>query len=291
MARVQADVQTVLLARFDAAQNMAAYVQTDAGRKFLSSLTFEREAPLAPTLDCVRWGIVIMFLGGALCILRSLHAIDPDAIVPGILALALGVGFEVAAFSSWYLYRTLGLTEPRADRNLERRENVMAVMERTPRLVTLILDEAQTRVVDEASFRALYDSTSPPLRAYLLHVCRRPDVADDLLQETYCRWLMRRHPVMDESQTRSYLFRIATNLLHDRVRSGADKIVPEMPERGAAPNIEARLDVRSALRQLKPRERELLWLAYVEGMTPRRNSCRHRPARLQHQDPAFSRAA
>ena len=113
MARVQADVQTVLLARFDPAQNMAAYVQTDAGKSFLSGLAFEREAPLAPTLDCVRWGIVIMFLGAALCILRSLHAIDPDAIVPGILALALGVGFEVAAFASWYLYRSLGLNESR----------------------------------------------------------------------------------------------------------------------------------------------------------------------------------
>jgi RNA polymerase sigma-70 factor (ECF subfamily) len=71
---------------------------------------------------------------------------------------------------------------------------------------------------------------------------------------------------MDESATRSYLYRIATNLLHDRVRSRVDTMVPEIPERGHTPNAEARLDVRSTLRQLKPRERELLWLAYVEGM-------------------------
>jgi RNA polymerase sigma-70 factor (ECF subfamily) len=143
----------------------------------------------------------------------------------------------------------------------------MAVMERTPGLVSLMLDKAQTRAVDEASFRVLYDATSRQLRAYLLHVCRRPDVADDLLQETYCRWLMRRHPAVDESQTRSYLFRIATNLLHDRVRSRIDTIVPEIPERGSESNIESNLDVRFTLRQLKPRERELLWLAYVEGMS------------------------
>jgi hypothetical protein len=114
MARVQADVQTVLLARFDSAQNMAAYVDTDAGKRFLSSLAFEREGPLAPMLDCVRWGIVIMFLGAALCLLRGIHAVDPDVIVPGILALALGLGFEIAAFVSWYLYRSLGLTESRS---------------------------------------------------------------------------------------------------------------------------------------------------------------------------------
>lgn len=114
MARVQADVQTVLLARFDSAQNMSAYVETDAGKRFLSGLAFEREAPLVPMLDCVRWGIVIMFLGAALCFLRGIHAVDPDVIIPGILALALGIGFEVAAFVSWYLYRSLGLTEPRS---------------------------------------------------------------------------------------------------------------------------------------------------------------------------------
>jgi RNA polymerase sigma-70 factor (ECF subfamily) len=104
------------------------------------------------------------------------------------------------------------------------------------------------------------------LRAYLLHVCHRPDVADDLLQETYCRYLMSRRPMMDASQTRSWLFRVATNLLHDRGRSRVDAFVPELPERGAAPHMESRLDVRAVLRQMKPRERELLWLAYVEGM-------------------------
>lgn len=139
-------------------------------------------------------------------------------------------------------------------------------MERTPGIFSPTFDAAQTGALDESSFHALYAATSQPLRAYLLHVLRRPHVADDLLQETFCRYLMRRHPVMNESETRSYLFRIATNLLHDRVRSRVDSAVPEIPEQGRAPNFECRLDVRSAFRQLRPRERELLWLAYVEGM-------------------------
>lgn len=111
MARVQADVQTILLSRFDSAQNMAAYAQTDAGKQLLSGIRFEHETPLGPMLACVRWGIVIIFLGAALCILRAMGAVDSDTIVPGILALALGIAFEVAAFVSWYLYRALGLTE------------------------------------------------------------------------------------------------------------------------------------------------------------------------------------
>lgn len=139
-------------------------------------------------------------------------------------------------------------------------------MERTPGIVSLVFGHAQIGALDESSFRILYDATSRPLRAYLLHVCRRPDVADDLLQETYCRYLMHGPNDMDESQTRSWLFRVATNLIHDRARSRVDSFVPEIPERGQTPGMETRLDVRSTLRQLKPRERELLWLAYVEGM-------------------------
>lgn len=129
-----------------------------------------------------------------------------------------------------------------------------------------MLGAAESAAIDESAFQQLYNATSQPLRAYLLHLSRRPDVADDILQETYCRYLLHRRTDMDESQTRSYLFRIATNLVHDRVRSGVDALVPEVPDRGSAPNLEARLDVRSALGRLKPRERELLWLAYVEGM-------------------------
>ena len=112
LARTQADVQTILLSRFDSAQNMTAYVQSDAGKQLLSGLRFEHESPLAPMLACVRWGIVIIFLGAALCILRAMGSVDSDTIVPGVLALALGIAFEVAAFVSWYLYRALGLTEP-----------------------------------------------------------------------------------------------------------------------------------------------------------------------------------
>src|SRR6201986_1151081 len=125
-------------------------------------------------------------------------------------------------------------------------------MERTPGIVSLVFGNSQTGVLDDSSFRLLYGGTSQPLRAYLLHVSRRPDVADDLLQGTYCRYLMHRRTDMDESQTRSYLFRIATNLLHDRVRSRVDTMVPEIPERGHSPKLETRLDVRSTLLTAKP---------------------------------------
>lgn len=126
--------------------------------------------------------------------------------------------------------------------------------------------------MDEDAFQAIYDRTARPLWAYLLRVSGRRDVADDLVQEAYCRFLVRHPQGMDEAHTRSYLFRIATNLLRDRWRRGedsGDELLEDRPdEQGVAVHDPAeRLDVQRAMRQLKPRERQLLWLAYVEGMS------------------------
>ncbi|MGA3371285.1 MAG: RNA polymerase sigma factor [Terracidiphilus sp.] len=140
-------------------------------------------------------------------------------------------------------------------------------MEDAGMIASWIASGRERTAADEEGFKRLYEATSRPLWGYLQHVSGRPDVADDLLQETYCRFLLRKIPATDEARTRSYLFRIATNLLHDRFRSRDDAALEEPAECGVETDEAARLDVRAAMRQLKPRERELLWLAYVEGMS------------------------
>lgn len=118
--------------------------------------------------------------------------------------------------------------------------------------------------VSREAFRIFYDRTSRPLWAYLLRVSGRCDVADDLLQESYCRFLAAELPEMDAANSRSYLYKIATNLLHDRWRHReSPETVPAAQSRQDDP--EARTDVRRALEKLKPHERQLLWLAHVEG--------------------------
>lgn len=122
--------------------------------------------------------------------------------------------------------------------------------------------------IDESAFQATYDTTSRPLWAYLLRVSGRHHIADDLLQETFCRYLARKPRGLDEEQTRRYLFRVATNLLRDRWRRREDQdeeLDSEVPD--AEPDGAAQMDVRRAMEKLKPRERQLLWLAYVEGMS------------------------
>ena len=121
--------------------------------------------------------------------------------------------------------------------------------------------------MDEAAFRAFYEQTAHPLLGYLLRVTGDRDLSEDVLQESYCRFLSHEIPVMDAAQSKSYLFRTASNVLRDRWRKRKEEPLPEYASEMAstAPHPERRMQVRQALRQLKPRERQLLWLAYVEG--------------------------
>jgi hypothetical protein len=115
VASVQGDVAKTMLMRFDSAQAMLAYVETDGGKKFLSSLANEAGTSYGGILDCMRWGVVFLIIGGTLCWMHAAQVVDHDAQIAGILAVALGVGLEAAAAISFFAARAMGLvgTEPK----------------------------------------------------------------------------------------------------------------------------------------------------------------------------------
>ena len=123
--------------------------------------------------------------------------------------------------------------------------------------------------MDEQAFRAVYDATAKPLSRYIVRVCGKQDVADDLLQECYFRLLRSKRADMPLADARPYLFRIASNLLHDRWRRGQEISLEDTAEQAVEVHPEKRMDAERMLQGLKPRARELLWLAYVEEMTHR----------------------
>lgn len=148
------------------------------------------------------------------------------------------------------------------------------------------LDDAsgETFPMDEQAFRTFYDRTARLLWSYLYRGSGNDAaLADDLLQESYYRFLRVRLPEMDQDYMKNYLFRIGTNLIRDHWRQGKFEPVPLLqaarsrekrsPELassdGAAEAIHARSDLARALGGMKPRERELLWLAYAEGSSHR----------------------
>ena len=128
--------------------------------------------------------------------------------------------------------------------------------------------------MDEDSFRVFYERTARPVWAYLARMTGEARLADDLLQEAYYRFLRARVAHESEAHRRNYLFRIATNLVRDgRRRHHMDCVpVPAEDEPGAlradgdaAEQGVRRTDLARALARLKPRERDLLWLAYAHG--------------------------
>jgi RNA polymerase sigma-70 factor (ECF subfamily) len=126
--------------------------------------------------------------------------------------------------------------------------------------------------MDQETFRALYDRTARPLWVYLYRRTNDAHLADDLLQETYYRFLRARPAYESESHRKNYLFRIASNLVNDSHREHRDH-VELLDEHSAASGkysdpvrqSQRRTDLSRALEKLKPRQRDALWLAYAEG--------------------------
>jgi RNA polymerase sigma-70 factor, ECF subfamily len=137
-------------------------------------------------------------------------------------------------------------------------------------------DEAdRTFQMGEEEFRAFYDQTARPIWLYIARTTGEDRLADDLLQETYYRFLRARVSFDSEDHRRHYLFRIATNLVRDhRRRPRLDSLNPAReaalearPDSDADASAARSIDLTRAMEKLKPRERSLLWLAYAQGCT------------------------
>jgi len=144
----------------------------------------------------------------------------------------------------------------------------------------LAIDEPLS--MDEDAFRAFYDLTSRAVWSYLRHVTNDPHAADDLLQETYIRFLGANRRWEGDAHRRNFLFKVATNLARDQHRRNRVRRTEPLEGRpckdadalaakaaAGTADAESRTDLRRALEQLSARERELLWLAYAEGSSHR----------------------
>jgi len=147
-----------------------------------------------------------------------------------------------------------------------------------PRARPSTFEEADTQtsaheMMDEPSFEAFYRRTAGHLRAYAVRVVGNAATADDIVQEAYLRLLRSPPPTRDEQELRAYLFRVTSNLMADhwrRVRREpplGDEHVPECGIEG--PDIPLRIDMIRTFERLPVQQRQLLWLAYVEGVKHR----------------------
>lgn len=122
VSKVQTEVHTKLLDRMASNEDLLAYIQTPAGRRFLESAPIPLEGPraIAAPLGRILWsvqvgtvlgvaGIGLQFVSG-----RVLEEMTQPLFVIGVLAMSLGIGFILSAVVAFMLSRRLGLFEPPA---------------------------------------------------------------------------------------------------------------------------------------------------------------------------------
>src|SRR5215831_16806414 len=126
--------------------------------------------------------------------------------------------------------------------------------------------------MDQDSFFRLYEKTARPIWVFLWRKTGNAQLADDLLQETYYRFLRSRVECESEAHRRNYLFRIAANVANDNFRDcrphvslSEGEMESIVADKGHAEHSQQRRDVGLAMSRLPARQRDALWLAYVEG--------------------------
>jgi len=143
-----------------------------------------------------------------------------------------------------------------------------------PRTKARTEEDAQS--LDDTAFRAFYQQHARAVWSYLYRVIGNAAQADDVTQETFVRFLTAPVARLGEAERRAYAFRIAGNLAIDHWRrarreqsvmaredTGHEPGRPEPAVAGTQPTA-LDMDMSKTFGELKPQERALLWLAYVE---------------------------
>jgi len=143
-----------------------------------------------------------------------------------------------------------------------------------PNVETRVASRADELPMDSDAFAGFYQRSAPGLRAYLTRVSGNHALADDLVQESYLRFLCATCPEGGEVNYRRYLYRIATNLLRDQWRRPRATCIEDVPEqllaaRDGLSRIDSQALLDPAMAQMRPRDRQILWLAHAEGYSHR----------------------
>lgn len=122
-----------------------------------------------------------------------------------------------------------------------------------------------------------YENCSRSFWFYIYKVCGNEQMADDVFQESFYKFLKAKLHFQNEKHMQAYLYRIAYRLIIDKMRrikverkafEGEKRAYKSNSQKeGPQSEIHFSLDMERTFKKLKPKERMLLWLAYVEGYT------------------------
>jgi hypothetical protein len=118
LSRVQTEVHTKLMDRLTSNDDLLAYIQSPAGRRFLESTPIALEGEARPTtapLSRILWslqaGIVLVALGIGFWLAqnRVMPEIADGFYVFGMVAMAVGIGFALSSVAAYVISTRLGL--------------------------------------------------------------------------------------------------------------------------------------------------------------------------------------
>jgi hypothetical protein len=116
--KLQSEVHGKLIDKFGSSQELAAYMETEAGKRFLEAapipVGFEPQQPIpnavARVIIPLQIGIVLVLLGvGCLLLRYAGPGMRTPMLVFGTLSLMPGLGFIISAGITWVLAARLGL--------------------------------------------------------------------------------------------------------------------------------------------------------------------------------------
>ena len=131
----------------------------------------------------------------------------------------------------------------------------------------------------EASFERLFAQFSEPIYNYVRRMVSDADRAADITQDTFIKAYRKLDTLADDSSTRSWIYRIATNTAIDEMRRrrfvtpmGDDESHHQRPDPRPGPEAQvlgASIDerIQRALGRLRPNHRQCLILSDVEDMS------------------------
>ncbi len=119
------------------------------------------------------------------------------------------------------------------------------------------------------NFHQTYEANSPALLRYLTRATSDRDLAQDLLQDVFFRYVKSSFQGESDEHRRRFLFRVASNLVIDHYRRQRPFQLSLEKAAGIAtsPPSSLRYDLAPLLAKLSIRDRQLVWLAHVEGFS------------------------
>ena len=117
LSKIQTDVHNKLLDRFTSNEDLLAYIQTPAGRKFLESSPIAIDSPksLSAPVGRILWSaqagavLTVLGLGFEFVAAHAVEDLSGPVAAMGAVVISLGVGFLVSAVLAYVLSRRFGL--------------------------------------------------------------------------------------------------------------------------------------------------------------------------------------